>query len=85
MKLVYSAFPQFQARDRTYAFLSRALEYRTTSKLEGETLFLATFIYVQNPKSVCERHNSGAKDVGDVYADRTIAGFRPLSPIKITG
>lgn len=54
MKLIYSAFPQFQARDRTYAFLTRALEYRTTSKPEDEAICLATIMGVQNLKSVVD-------------------------------
>lgn len=54
MKIIYSAFPQFQERDRTYAFLTRALEYRTTSKLEDEAIGLATIMGVENLRSVVD-------------------------------
>ena len=41
---IFSAFPQFRTRDRTYAFLSRALKHRTTSKKEDEALCLAPIL-----------------------------------------
>ena len=54
MKSIFSAFPQLSAIDRTYAFLTRALEYRTTSKLEDEAICLATIMGIQNLKSVVD-------------------------------
>ncbi len=50
-KTIYSAFPQYRNRDRAYAFLARALEYRTTSKLEDEAICLASVLGME-PKSI---------------------------------
>ena len=44
LQSIFSAFPQFRTRDRTYAFLSRALKHRTTSKKEDEALCLAPIL-----------------------------------------
>lgn len=44
MRGVFSAFPQFTTRDRTYAFLTRALKYRTTSKREDEAVCLGPLL-----------------------------------------
>ena len=44
MASIFSAFPQFRTRDRTYASLARALRYRTTSKKEDEAVYLALIL-----------------------------------------
>ena len=44
MRSVFSAFPQFTSRDRSYAFLTRALKYRTTSKREDEAVCLGPLL-----------------------------------------
>ena len=44
MTSIFSAFPQFRSRDRTSAFLTRALKYRTTSKNEDEAVCLAPLL-----------------------------------------
>ena len=41
---IFSAFPQFRPRDKSYAFLMRALAYRSTSKLEDEPICLASIL-----------------------------------------
>lgn len=41
---VISAFPQFQSRDRTFAILAHAVEYRSTSKKEDEAICLAPIL-----------------------------------------
>ena len=41
---IFSAFPQFRTRDRAYAFLMRALTYRSTSRLEDEPICLASIL-----------------------------------------
>ena len=41
---VFSAFPQYRSRDRSYAFLTRALKYRTTSKREDEAVCLGPLL-----------------------------------------
>ena len=41
---LYSSFPQFQSKDKMFGFLARALEYRTTSKIEDEALCLASIL-----------------------------------------
>lgn len=41
---IFSAFPQFISRDRSFAFLTRALKYRTTSKREDEALCLGPLL-----------------------------------------
>lgn len=51
LKTIYTAFPQFRTRDRTYAFLARALEYRTTSRLEDEAICLASILGFE-PKDI---------------------------------
>lgn len=44
MRSVFSAFPQFRSRDRSLAFLTRALKYRTTSKREDEAVCLGPLL-----------------------------------------
>ena len=44
LKSVFSAFPQFSSRDRSFAFLTRALKYRTTSKREDEAVCLGPLL-----------------------------------------
>ncbi len=44
MSVVYSSFPQYQPQNRLYAFLARALEYRSTSRTEDEALCLASIL-----------------------------------------
>ena len=44
MRSVFSAFPQFRSRDRSFAFLTRALKYRTTSKREDEAVCLGPLL-----------------------------------------
>ena len=44
MTSIFSAFPQYKTRDRTFAFLTRALKYRTTSKKEDEAVCLAPLL-----------------------------------------
>lgn len=44
MQTVFSAFPQYRSRGRAYAFLSRGLLYRTTSKLEDEAICIASIL-----------------------------------------
>ena len=62
LKTIYSAFPQFRNRDRTYAFLARALEYRTTSKLKDEAICLASILGLE-PKAISLIANSsGAQE-----------------------
>ena len=51
LKTIYSAFPQYRNRDRAFAFLARALEYRTTSKLEDEAICLASILGLE-PKAI---------------------------------
>ena len=51
-KVVYSAFPQFQAKAGIFKFLSRALEHRTTSKVEDEAVCLASILGVNDLKSI---------------------------------
>ena len=41
---IFSAFPQFISRDRSFAFLTRALKYRTTSKREDEAVCLGPLL-----------------------------------------
>ena len=74
-KVVYSAFPQFQAKDRIYAFLSRALEYRTTSKLEDEAVCLASILGVNDLKSVVNG-NTAEQRMQALY---TLIGQLPAS------
>ena len=41
---IYQSFPQFRSKDKMFGFLARALEYRTTSKIEDEALCLASIL-----------------------------------------
>lgn len=41
---IFSAFPQFRTKDRAYAFLMRALTYRSTSRLEDEPICVASIL-----------------------------------------
>ena len=54
LNVIYTAFPQLRAKDRMYAFLSRALEYRTTSKPEDEAVCLASIMGIRNLKSIVD-------------------------------
>ena len=74
-KVLYSAFPQFQAKDRIYAFLSRALEYRTTRKLEDEAVYLASILGVNDLKSVV----NGSTAEQRMQALYTLIGQLPAS------
>lgn len=44
LRTIFSAFPQFRTRDRAYAFLTRALNYRSTSKVEDEAICVASIL-----------------------------------------
>ena len=44
VKVVYQSFPQFRSKDQMLAFLSHALQYRTTSRVEDEALCLASIL-----------------------------------------
>ena len=44
MRSVFSAFPQSRSRDRSFALLTRALRYRTTSKKEDEPVCLGPLL-----------------------------------------
>ena len=44
VRTVFSAFPQFRPRDRSFAFLARALKYRSTSKGEDEAVCLGPLL-----------------------------------------
>ena len=54
LKTIFSAFPQYRARDRAYAFLTRALMYRTTSRSEDEAICIASILGLgsENIKSI---------------------------------
>ena len=79
-KMIYSAFPQFQARAWTYALLTWALEYQATSKLEYEVICRATIMRVETLKSIID--GVTAEDANNVYPDPTFAGLRPFPPIQ---
>lgn len=44
MPFIFSTFPQFRPRDEAFAFLTRALQYRSTSRPEDEPLCLASIL-----------------------------------------
>ena len=68
MKSVFSAFPQFTSRDRSFAFLTRALRYRTTSKREDEAVCLGPLLGLNSDHiSAILGENSAAARMQKLY------------------
>ena len=74
-KVVFSSFPQLRAKVRIFKFLSRALEYRTTSKVEDEAVCLASILGVNDLKSIL----NGSTAEQRMQALYTLIGQLPAS------
>lgn len=68
IKGICNAFPQFQSRDRTFATLARAVEYRSTSKKEDEAICLAPILGLKyHQLSAVVREDTAEKRMQKLY------------------